>query len=394
MYGKAVLAGNLSFVSLADLFQILGGNNCTGVLHIASQYAPNPGLIYFGNGNPINATSGPLHGIDAIYALFGWSEGNFEFHQQNVQVERVVNKSRMEIILDALMMLDDGVIKKVGPPSPEDMCAVQSGESKYVKTYPLPVIKGPLVDYRYVIDEEEFRDGEKIVREGGHGNWVWVILEGTVKITRETSKGPMTIAKLGDGCFIGTFASFLLRGHVRSATATAVGNVQLGVLDTQRLAGECASLSLDFRGLLLSLDARLTRITDRAGDLFMKKNKVNTLNRGKKVIIIKEGPSKQELFTITDGEAYVIRRTPRGYLPLLTLKEGDVFGYVPFIDIGHEPRCASVLASKHLKVNKLDTENLQKEYDQLSTAFKGLIENVATCVSVTTRLADYLQEEK
>ena len=41
------LSGKLSFISLADLFQVLGGNSSTGILKITSQYLPNPGQIYF-----------------------------------------------------------------------------------------------------------------------------------------------------------------------------------------------------------------------------------------------------------------------------------------------------------------------------------------------------------
>jgi len=387
MSGKAVLAGDLRFVGLPDVFQILGGNNNTGILHITSEYASGSGLIHFVNGNPVNAMCGPLLGLDAIYALFGWTEGKFEFHQQSVQVENVVNKSRMEIILDALRMLDDGIIKKVGPLFPGRVSAVQrSGERDA-----LPLIKGRLVNYMYIIDEEEFRDGERIVAEGGHGNWIWVILEGMVEITRQTSNGPLTVARLGEGATIGTITCLLWRGHVRSASVTAVGNVQLGVLDAERFSEEYASLSPEFRRLLLSLDVRLIKITDTAVDLFMKKNRPDGLI-GDKEVIIKEGCSGNEVFTVTEGEAYVIQRIPQGYLPLLTLKKDDVFGYVPFMDIGHEFRCASVVASKDFKMDRLDMDSLRKEYNRLSPAFKGLIENIATCVSVTAGMAGWKSE--
>jgi hypothetical protein len=387
MTGKAVLTGDLRFFGLPDLFQILGGNNNTGILQITSEYIASSGVIHFVNGNPINASCGPLVGLDAIYALFGWTEGKFEFHKQAAQVEHVVNKSRMEIILDALRMLDDGIIKKVGPPSPDKISAARSGSD----SDGLPIIKGPLVNYMYIIDEEEFRDGERIIAEGGHGNWIWVILEGMVKVTRQTSNGPLTVARLGEGATIGTITCLSWRGHVRSATATAVGNVQLGVLDTERLSEEYASLSSPFRQLLLSLDARLIKITDTAVDVFMKKSQTDAVI-GDKGVIVKEGCSGNEVFSVTEGEAYVIQRTPQGYLPILTLNKDDVFGYVPFMDIGHEFRCALVAASEGFKMDRLDMESLRKEYDRLSPAFKGLIENIATCVSVTAGLAGWKSE--
>ncbi|NVM23248.1 MAG: cyclic nucleotide-binding domain-containing protein [Desulfobacterales bacterium] len=172
-----------------------------------------------------------------------------------------------------------------------------------------------------------------------------------------------------------------------------MGDVQLGVLDTQRLSREYSSLSSDFGGLLVSLDARLKKVTDRAVELFTKKSQSDGLSKDNKVVI-KEGSSKEEVFAIAEGKAHVIRKTPKGFLRLLTLEKGDVFGHVPFVDIGHEPRYASVLASKNFEANKLDADSLQKEYDRLSTAFKILIDNVAICISVTTRLVNYLTEEK
>ena len=115
MYGKSKFSGDLEFMGLEDIFQILGGNNNTGVLRMTSHYAENRGVIYFVDGNPIDASNGSLQGIDAIYSLFGWSEGTYEFHEENVRGERVVKSSRMEIIMDALRMLDEGKIIRVGP---------------------------------------------------------------------------------------------------------------------------------------------------------------------------------------------------------------------------------------------------------------------------------------
>src|SRR4030042_2675789 len=96
MDDKTALSGKLSFISLADLFQLLGGNSSTGVLKISSKYTPNPGQIYFVKGNPINATCDRLKGIDAIYPLFGWVDGTFEFNEEEVHKSQIINQGRME----------------------------------------------------------------------------------------------------------------------------------------------------------------------------------------------------------------------------------------------------------------------------------------------------------
>ena len=69
-----------------------------------------------------------------------------------------VRQSRMEIVLDALRKLDDGLIEKVGPNRPGGATQGGSGHGCGKGLY-LPFVKGPLVDYMYIIDEHKFRDG-------------------------------------------------------------------------------------------------------------------------------------------------------------------------------------------------------------------------------------------
>lgn len=386
MGGKAVLTGNLKFTSLADLFQIIGGNNSTGTLRITSQYVPQPGIVHFVNGNPVNATNGPLKGLDAVYSLFGRTEGNFDFTEEKVSEEQVIKKSRMEIVLDALRMLDDGVIEKVGPTTADELLSKKGSKTKNGQKRELPVIKGPAVDYLYILDEEEFPDGRTVVKEGSHGKWIWVILDGAAQITRETPRGPLTIAKLGEGCFIGSFTSLLFQEYARSATVTAMGDLRLGLLDTQRLAGEFYTLPAEFRNTLSSLDRRLRKITDRAVDLSAKKGGSFVLPAKGLEVVVDMGSKKDDLYCIQEGQAYVVGKTSKGALPLLALEKDDVFGSLPFMDMGQEPRSASVVATQSLKTTMLDLEQLHTSYDHLSQAFKGMIFNICTCVSITTKL--------
>jgi len=394
MCAKAALAGSLSFISLTDIFQIFGGNSSTGVMRITSKHAPDPGLIYFSKGDPVNATSGPLSGLDAVYALFGWIEGTFEFYEQEVQIGRVIKKNRMEILLDAMRMLDDGLIKKVGPLPFDEMASVEVSEIRSEKKGTLQVIKGQLVDYSHVLDEEEYHAEERIARAGGHGKWIWIILKGSVNVSRETTNGPMNIANLGEGCFIGGFTILPFMEYTRSVSITALDDVQLGLLDTEFLYRDFMSLSPDFRKILLSLDGRLRKITDKTVELYTKGDKTDKGFTKNKKMVIEKGSSKQEAFAILEGETYVIGQSQKGYLPLLTLEKDEVFGYTPFADMGHEPRSALILASKDLKAHKLDTESIQKEYENLSGTFRNMIYNSCMCTFLTTKMAYHLHELK
>lgn len=384
---NVVFAGSLEFLNLGEVLQLLGPIGSTGVLRITSKYARSPGLIYLLKGNPVNASVDSLSGIEAIYSLFGWIEGDFEFTREQVKSENVIKKSRMEIILDSLSMLDDGVIKKIGPVS-FDKISDSSGKSATI-----PIIKGPLVDYMYVVDEEEFTDGHEIVMEGKHGNWIWVVLDGVVEIIKKTDHGPVTILRVGDGAFIGSIASFLMGRSARSATVVANGNVQLGVMDLNRLSIDFSCLSPEFRGLVLSFDKRLKQVTERAVGINIDCDRIDRLIKDNKPLI-KQGEAEDKIYIISEGEAWIVRHTDNKHVMLANLCKGDVFGHVPFFDTGHEPFSASVYGSNDLEVRTVNPEDLQNEYNHISSIFKNIVENNATCISVTTRLAcKYIKEQ-
>jgi CRP-like cAMP-binding protein len=381
MSGDVAFAGNLSFLNLGELLQLLGTTGSSGTVSIYNAQAAQPGFIYIDKGNPIHAANGSNSGLDALFSLFGWLDGQFEFVQEDVTCEKTITKSRMEIILDGLRLLDEGQVEVLGPAvsgsKPTDTAA---------KSGSMPLIKGPLVDYTYVVDEESFYDADEIVQEGNHGNWIWVILEGIAEISKETPKGSLSILRIGDGAFLGSIASLLQSDNVRSATVTAAGNVQLGMLDSQQMTSELASTSQEYREFVRALDMRLKHVTTMTVDIYSEDKKVSELIDGKKPLI-KQGQSEERLFKITSGDAIVARETDNGVVPLAHLKKGDFFGRVPFLDMGNEPQAASVFASPNLKLAALDPKVLQKEHEKLSSTLQSILAHLATTISVTTLIA-------
>ena len=377
----AALSGSLSFLSLGELLQIIGNNGGTGVLQILSKYAPHPGVIYVAKGDPVDASNGDRKGTDALFSLFGWTDGDFTFSEEAVDRKNVINKNRMEIILDGSRMVDDGKIEKLGPVSFKKVAKGAAGKEKT-----LPVIKGPFVDYMYVVDEEEFFEGTEIVTEGNYGNWMYVVLEGQVEISKETEKGPIKILRLSDGAYVGSIASFLSEDTVRNTTVTAVGRVQLGMLDSQRLANEFAAMSMEMRGVVKSLDNRLKKITDNVARIHADSNGMGKILKGKKAVI-EQGKSEERVFTITSGSATIARKTEAGHVPLVELAPGDFFGHLPFMKMGHEPHSASVFASTDLKIAPLDPAGLVQEHENISPSFRNITEHLAICISVTTMIA-------
>ncbi len=389
MNNSVSLSGSLDFLNLGELLNLLGTNGISGVLHVKTNYSSESGLVYLDKGNPINAVNGSLTGLDAVFSLFGWTDGQFEFVQEDVRCEKEITKSRMEIILDGLRLLDEGKIEKLGPAT----APTEASPETKTASGKLPLIKGPLVDYSYVVDEEGFYDGDEIVQEGNHGDWIWVILEGTAEILKEADGGPIEILRIGDGAFLGSVAALLSGGRVRNATVKAVGNVQLGMLDSQLLANELANVSAEFKSLLTSIDSRLKQIIEMAVAFKNNNNHFDDLIKGKKQLI-KQGQKEERLFTIKDGEAIIARLAGSGYVPLVRLKKGDFFGKIPFLDIGHEPYSAAVFSSENLKLAAVDSDKLKAEHEELSSTLRNIIEHLATSVSVTTVVTcDYKQKK-
>lgn len=122
-------------------------------------------------------------------------------------------------------------------------------------------------DLLYIRDEETYSDGELIFQEGTFGDWVYVVIEGQLKVVKTTPKGEVAVATLREGDFIGELEFLDMGKEPRSATVIAVGDVKLGVLDRDRLRREYESLSADFRMLIRTLVHRTRRITQLAASL-------------------------------------------------------------------------------------------------------------------------------
>lgn len=105
----------------------------------------------------------------------------------------------------------------------------------------------------YVLSEESFPDQAFIMKEGGSGDWMYVILEGQAKIKMNTSKGMLTIDTLTEGDFIGEKALFQKESVSRPHSAIADGQVLVGTLDMEQLLRDWKSQSERLKKLISSL---------------------------------------------------------------------------------------------------------------------------------------------
>jgi CRP-like cAMP-binding protein len=112
--------------------------------------------------------------------------------------------------------------------------------------------------YGFIVDEQEFPHKAVIIEEETVGDWVYVILEGKVKVKKKTAKGNITIASLTEGAVFGEVPLLEKTNRMRTASFVADGPVRVGVLDAERLERELENLSPTLRGLIRTLAKRLS----------------------------------------------------------------------------------------------------------------------------------------
>jgi len=366
---------------------VLGNNYSTGQLILNNKYIRNPGRIFISDGLIFDAECLDLTGEDAVIALFGWVKGDFEFIEQPVKREKVIIKGRMELIMEALKKLDEGKIQKVGPITYEDLDSKASlGGSK------IPLIKGPLVDYLHVVDEESFNAGESIISEGKYGRWAWVILEGTVEIVKKSTSGDLPIIRLGPGSFLGSSA-FLSGGILRTSTDIALDHVQLGVLNQEALSRELTGVSREFRRINESYVARFTNLVNTLAGLYSGEKVPIGFGNGKAMIW--QGKPNKNLYEIDSGRGFLIREVERQTISLMNISAGDFVGNIPFLNDVLEPGSASVVVSDKTEFHKVDLDNVHQEYEQLSQTLKNIFDNISVCISVVSQLiCDFHKKNK
>ncbi len=112
----------------------------------------------------------------------------------------------------------------------------------------------------HVSSEETFQDGQIIFKDGDSGDWIYVIQSGQIEILKTVGGESVVIEVLKTGDVFGEMA-YLARTP-RSASARAVGETTLGVIDRSFLDEELNRLSGAFQTILKTLVLRLEKATE------------------------------------------------------------------------------------------------------------------------------------
>jgi len=166
----------------------------------------------------------------------------------------------------------------------------------------------------YTASEEEYQDGQIIIKEGASGDWVYVIMSGKVEISRTIGDRKFVIETLGAGEVFGELGFFA--GIPRTATARSIGDTTVGVIDREFLDREFNKLSSGFRTILGAVVERFSKMLDRTCD-FTSREQIRVLESLR--VRYRDQDSFVEAFTgnVSNGGLFIATKTP--------LEQGETF---------------------------------------------------------------------
>lgn len=98
------IEGSLESVDIQDIVQLLNLNRSTGLLHIVDQDLR--GIIYYRDGEIVNAAAEGLTGDSAAYLLLAKSHGTFHFEISDHGIKREINRSIHDLVLETARRKD------------------------------------------------------------------------------------------------------------------------------------------------------------------------------------------------------------------------------------------------------------------------------------------------
>ena len=121
----------------------------------------------------------------------------------------------------------------------------------------------------HIASEEIYKDGQVILEEGSSGDWVYIVLSGSVEISKTIEGRKFIITALEPGEVFGELG--YLGAMKRTATARAIGETTVGVIDRSFLDQEFNKLSGPFRSILVAVVKRFRNLIDRACEFSSRK---------------------------------------------------------------------------------------------------------------------------
>jgi CRP-like cAMP-binding protein/cytochrome P450 len=213
--------------------------------------------------------------------------------------------------------------------------------------------------------------GTVIIRQGAEATDYYVILEGSVVVTREETPGQV-IATLQAGNGFGELG--LLGRKPRNATVTAAEACTLLRLEADAFFGLVASSDLTGPELAQLLHARYVQAALHAAMPQLDPEKLQRLVPGAEVkacgageVVIRQGDPAEHLYVVAAGKAEVLRVDASGQEQLVTvLGPGEIFGEIGLLQAS--PRTATVRAIEAMVLIRVSGANFQAHLQQSDAA--------------------------
>ncbi len=388
---RNLLSGDLNFLELAEILQLLSMTGKSGILFIESPWTDSQGQVEFSHGSPVDAFDGEKDGLEALYALFGWKGGNFSFSDNHEPKKRRINKDRMSIIMNAMRLLDEGRINILGPESQKASPSQHHITDETADEY-IPLVHGGFPDYSDIVDEERFNDGQPIFLEGKFGRWVYVVLDGRVNLTKSTVAGDTTLYQMGPGTYPGSIL-FFSEEKARSTGLFACGQVHLGVLNLERLQSEFSTKTAEFQSLASGLALRVKKLADTIARFRFDKE-VSEMDLNEMEPISLPGMDSDQVMIIKSGHGQLAIDQGEHLIPMAELGAGDIIGDIPFLDSALKMDGACVFGTNSIQLKTPDIKHLAEEYYQSSATIAAMIKNLAVRSIVSSVLAGRFFEKQ
>ena len=195
----------------------------------------------------------------------------------------------------------------------------------------------------------ELSKGETVVREGERGDAFYVVVSGTLRVSREVEGAHVDLAVLKEGHFFGEMA--ILSSRPRQATVTASSEasifvIERSLLEELRAKHACVKEALEtfYRQRLLG-NVLATSPIFRPFEKSERRKLIDhfiALEAEPRDLIITEGESTDGLFVVVSGELVALHGSGFQEVTLGRLSEGDVFGEMSLMS--REPATATVKA--------------------------------------------------
>ena len=123
-----------------------------------------------------------------------------------------------------------------------------------------------------IIKIEQYRKGDIIFKEGSYGQVVYLINKGKVEIAKILDGKKVVIETIGPGDLFGEMS--FIDSEPRSATAIAIENTEVGVMDKVALDLEVNKLCGDARDIVKTIVERLRKTTRKTITLSLELHKL------------------------------------------------------------------------------------------------------------------------